>query len=104
MRQIEKTQFQLGETNIAEIEFNLKSRDDIPRLLAGLQHIHVTDPIRLEVFAILDSMIPEQVNRDTGRPGMELWKILVLGVLRLNLNLMTETHFLSHFTLARCNR
>lgn len=86
MRQIEKQQIQLGETSISQIEFDPKSRDDIPQLLAGLQHIYVTAEIRREVFGILEVMIPEGVARDTGRPGMELWKILVMGTLRLNLN------------------
>ncbi|MBI2504240.1 MAG: hypothetical protein HYW07_13525 [Candidatus Latescibacteria bacterium] len=31
-------------------------------------------------------MIPPEVDRTTGRPGMALWRILVLGVVRLNLN------------------
>jgi len=42
------------------------------------------------VFAILQEVIPlgveGQANPDTGRPGMEQWKILVLGVLRQGLN------------------
>ena len=31
-------------------------------------------------------MIPPELDRTTGRPGMALWRILVLGVVRLNLN------------------
>jgi hypothetical protein len=38
------------------------------------------------VFAILASVVPEEVDPDNGRPGMTLWKILVLGTLRLSLN------------------
>ena len=42
------------------------------------------------MFVILEEVIPEGVegkaSPDTGRPGMEQWKILVLGVLRLGLN------------------
>jgi hypothetical protein len=34
----------------------------------------------------LDKLIPAQISREQGRPGMHLWKILVLGTLRLNLN------------------
>ena len=30
----------LGEIAISEIKINLKSRDDIPHLLLGLQHIY----------------------------------------------------------------
>ena len=42
------------------------------------------------MFAILAEVVPAGVNgqadTNTGRPGMEQWKILVLGVLRLGLN------------------
>ncbi len=86
MRQVKDKQFQLGETPISQIKFNLKSRDDIPQLLMGLQYIYVTPKIRKEVFNILETMIPPEVDSNNGRPGMELWKILVLGTLRLNLN------------------
>ena len=63
-----------------------KSRDDIPSLLAGLQYIYVTEPLREDVFKVLATSIGEQVKLHMGRTGMELWKILVLGTLRLNLN------------------
>jgi hypothetical protein len=45
------------------------------------------------VFAILEEVRPERVNgtgkadANNGRPGMEQWTILVLGVLRLGLNI-----------------
>jgi hypothetical protein len=42
--------------------------------------------LRDEVFEILASVVPEEINPAIGRPGMELWKILVLGTLRLSLN------------------
>jgi len=38
------------------------------------------------VFAILEQQIKPGTNKKNGRPGMELWRILVFGVLRLNLN------------------
>ena len=34
----------------------------------------------------LGSVIIAETDPDTGRPGMSLWSILVLGVLRLGLN------------------
>jgi len=52
----------------------------------GLQHIYCTLELRTQVFEILEEMIPEGVDRQTGRPGMELWKIFVLGTVRLNCN------------------
>ena len=43
----------LGQVNISEIELDLSSRDEIPRLLMGLQHIYCTPEVREEVFQIL---------------------------------------------------
>ena len=86
MRQVQSNQLQFGEIDIASIEFDPRSRDDIPQLLRGLQYLYVNESIRVEVFQILETMIPKKVNSNNGRPGMLLWKILVMGVLRLNLN------------------
>ena len=86
MRQIENQQVQFGEMDIASIKIDIRSRDDIPKLLLGLQYIYTTKEIRDKVFNILKKAIPENVDFKNGRPGMNLWKILVLGSLRLNLN------------------
>ncbi len=86
MRAIEPPLWQLGEASIVEVELDPGSRDDIPRLLLGLKHLYITPTLREEVFQVLDELIPEEIDRNTGRPGMALWRILVLGVLRLNLN------------------
>lgn len=86
MRLTKKNQLKLGEIPISEIQFDLKSRDDIPQLLMGLQHLYVTDESREKVFSILEKHINPDVSKTNGRPGMELWTILVMGVLRLNLN------------------
>jgi hypothetical protein len=91
MRQVIDPQLKLGEQDIAAIEFNPKSRDDIPQILRGLQYIYVTPEIRESVFAILAEMLPDGVHgkadASTGRPGMNQWTILVLGTLRLGLNI-----------------
>ncbi len=86
MRKIKALQFKIGEVPISEIQFDPRSRDDIPQLLRGLQHIYMTPSTRREVFGILEEMIPAEVDKANGRPGMELWKVLVLGALRLNLD------------------
>ena len=86
MRQVQANQLQLGEIDIASIKFDPRSRDDIPQLLKGLQYLYVNETIRAEVFQILEALVPEGVNTNNGRPGMLLWNILVMGVLRLNLN------------------
>ena len=86
MRKVKEMQMKLGEVNIADIEFDLRSRDEIPQLLLGLQHIWCTPELREQVFEILEKIVPGDTRADTGRPGMELWKVLVLGTLRLNCN------------------
>ena len=54
--------------------------------MRGLHYLYLTPSLRQAVFHILDEMLPETIDRTTGRPGMVLWQILVMGVLRLNLN------------------
>lgn len=86
MRVVKNPQLQLGGTTIEKIKINLNSRDDIPPLLLGLQHLYTNIELREKVFALLKENINPDTANDTGRPGMDLWNILVFGVLRLNLN------------------
>jgi IS5 family transposase len=83
MRLVDNPQMQL---DISKITFDLKSRDELPQVLRGLQHIYMTPSLREEIFSLLEKNIAPDVDKKNGRPGMELWKILVLGVVRLDLN------------------
>lgn len=75
-----------GQTPIDQIKIDMRARDEIPKLLLGLQHIFCNKELREKVFAILETMVPENIDSKNGRPGMELWKILVMGTIRLNCN------------------
>ncbi len=94
MRRVIIPQLRLGELAIADITLDLKSRDDIPQILRGLQHIYTTPELRSPIFTILEGVLPERqiegktvkADPNNGRPGMTQWQILVLGVLRLGLN------------------
>jgi IS5 family transposase len=99
MRIVKSPQLQIGQVDITGIKLDLKSRDDIPHILLGLQHIYSNEPLREEVFKILEQVKPtrsgkelteeqrdQTVDSNKGRPGMEQWTILVLGALRLGLN------------------
>jgi hypothetical protein len=86
MRVVQATQTQLGDLPIGDITFNLKSRDDIPQLLRGLQYLYINAPLRQRVFDLLEKNIQPDSDHNNGRPGMNLWSILVMGVLRLDLN------------------
>ena len=85
MRQVLNNQIDLGEEDISKVEINLKSRDDIPKLLLGLQSIYADLETREELFKILEQL-QKNTSHKNGRPGMALWRIFVLAMLRLNLN------------------
>lgn len=86
MRKIFDPQLSFGQTPIDQIKFDMRSRDEIPKLLLGLQHIYCNLELRQEVFKLLETMISKETNSKTGRPGMDLWKILVAGTIRINCN------------------
>ena len=85
MRKVIDLQMNFWKKDISNIEFDLQSRDEIPKLLMGLQYIYRTACIREKVFDVLKQIVPKK-SHENGRPGMDLWKILVLGTLRLNCN------------------
>jgi len=86
MRKVIQPQMKVGEIAIPHIEFDLHSRDEVPKLLMGLQSIYSNSEIRDKVFKVLMDLVPENVDPNNGRSGMDLWKILVLGTLRLCCN------------------
>ena len=79
-------QLKIGQSDIAKIKFNPKSRDDIPQVLKGLQYLYLNKRLRESVFKILEKNISPKADKRKGRPGLCLWNILVMGVLRLDLN------------------
>jgi hypothetical protein len=86
MRKVIQPQRKLGQIEISKIEIDLRCRDEIPKVLLGLQHIYCNPGIREKVFKLLQELIPGNISADNGRPGMDLWKILVLGCVRLTCN------------------
>ena len=62
-----------------------ESRDDIPAVLLGLQHLYSHEETREKLFSVLEEHTLPGTNRNVGRPGMELWRILVMGVLKQGL-------------------
>ena len=85
MRVVKQAQSSFGQTNIAEIRIDPRSRDDIPAVLKGLQYIYINPGIRDKVFALLETSLDSAARQDTGRPGMELWKVFVLATVKLGL-------------------
>lgn len=72
-------------TPIEKIRLPLKSRDELPPILAGLQWIWMHPTLKAEILALLEAAVLAD-KKATGRTGMNLWQILVLGVVRLGLD------------------
>ena len=85
MRQRFEQQMNLRTVAIADVKFPLKSRDELPPVLKVLQYIFVTSGLNEKVFSLLEKKIIAD-KKKTGRPGMDLWHILVLAVVRHTLS------------------
>lgn len=86
MRHTLHPQLEIGACQIADIQINPKSRDDIPAILIGLQHLYTDEGLRGCLFDLLEREVLPDVDLDNGRPGMHLWAILVMAVLKQGLN------------------
>lgn len=78
-----ETQFKLGQVSLNKIKLDYKSRDDITKLLLGIQHIFNNKELMMQIFQILKDKI---TIKSIGRSGMSLWRILILGLLRQVIN------------------
>ena len=96
MRKRFEQQLSIGGISISEVEIDKRSRHQLPQLMSGLQYIFVTPDLNERVFEVLEDKILKG-KKDTGRLGMSLWEILVLGAVRLNLDTDYDTlHDLSN--------
>ena len=62
MRNVINPQMLLDGVDIGAIDLTTKSRDDIPQILRGLQHIYTEPGLRERVFAILQEVLPNRVR------------------------------------------
>jgi hypothetical protein len=85
MRQPYSPQPDLNIVPIEQIVLPRKSRDELPPILAGLQWLWMHPTLKAEILGLLEARVLAG-KRATGRTGMELWQILVLGVVRLGLD------------------
>ena len=85
MRKLGRFEPMLGRAEIGGIQIDVKSRDDIPAILLGLQGLYLNEAVREAVFELLLDRFGEDRDLKVGRPGMELWTVLVLAVLKQGL-------------------
>jgi IS5 family transposase len=102
MRQRFEQQQTIGIIPISDIQFPLRSRDELPPVLRALQYIFITPELNKQVFELLEEKICKD-KKQTGRKGMDLWHILVLSTIRhaLNTNWDRLEHIANHDTLVR---
>ena len=102
MRHPFQTQPDLQITPIEKIRLPLRSRDELPPILAGLQWIWMHPTLKTDILARLEAKILAG-KKATGRTGMDLWQILVLGVVRLGLDADWDRmeHIANYDTLVR---
>jgi IS5 family transposase len=102
MRQRFSPQPDLHLIPIEKIQLPARSRDELPPILAGLQWIWTQPALKADLFALLEAKILAG-KKATGRTGMDLWQILVLGVVRLGLDADWDRleHIANYDTLVR---
>ena len=86
MRKTFEVQYELGALPIEKIKINTKSRHELPPVLVALQNIYCDKEISEKIFKLMwDKLCAGK--KKTGRPGLNLWQILVLGIVRLTQDL-----------------
>ncbi len=102
MRKTFDPQLHLGSIPIEEVVIPLRSRHEVPAIARALQAIYCNPAINEKIFSILSAKIIDN-KQQTGRPGMDLWYILVLGILRLatNANYDELEHYANYDSLIR---
>jgi len=86
MRKRYEIQQSLGTIPIGEVSISTKSRHELPAILRALQHIFNNSGLRETILGLLEESIQKDKRR-TGRQGMSLWEIFVMGVVRLGMDL-----------------
>jgi hypothetical protein len=82
MRSNFQIQPQLNIVPIEKIQIPTNSRDQLAPTLLALQWIYSTPEISRQIFELLEAKILPGTSKDKGRPGLDLWQILVLGIVR----------------------
>jgi hypothetical protein len=88
---------------IEKIRIPTNSRDQLAPILLALQWIYSTPEISRQIFELLEAKILPGKSKDKGRPGLDLWQILVLGIVRnaRNCDYDELEDLASHHTLIR---
>lgn len=87
MRKKIENQLFFGQKSIETLVLDPRSRDDIPKILLGLKEIYLNKALLNEILSLIEQSLEKKINLYNGRPGMDLWKLFVMGTLRLGADL-----------------
>jgi hypothetical protein len=76
----------MGQTPIDEIYINPKIKNALCQLFAALKEVYCNSEYNEKIFSIIEKYLPK-VDRNNGRPGMNMWTIFVLGQVRMCMNM-----------------
>lgn len=79
-------QQRIDRPGILAIRLNPRSRDEMVKLIRGLQGVYADEGTRQAILDLIARDVIQGVRRDTGRPGLDLWSIFVLLAARTALN------------------
>ena len=102
-RQFRPEQMELGEVPSEDIYINPRSRDDVPKILRGIRSLVSNPEFRSGLEMLIATGFLPGSDSGQGRPGIDLWRIFVLGVLKqgLGCDFGRLMHHANHDTLAR---
>jgi transposase, IS5 family len=97
MRKRFESQLTLGCTPIEEVKIPTKTRSHMAALMEAIKYIYVHPEWNERIFSILSQKILKGKRR-TGRSGMTLWEIFVLGQVRLCMNTSyDQLHYMANY-------
>ena len=85
MRQIFTHQISLDHVPIEDIQLDVNSRDPLVAFLFGIQSILTNNAACKKLTALLKTHNPE-VSKHRGRPGMNVWVVVLLAAIKQELN------------------
>lgn len=54
----------------------------MPAVLKALQYVYVTLELNEKIFTLLEKKVCKDIDKNNRRPWMDLWRVLVLSVVR----------------------
>lgn len=89
-------QLTLGSTPIHEVKIPSKTRSHMAALMEAIKYIYITPEWNRKIYNLLSEKL-QKGKKETGRTGMSLWEIFVLGQVRLCMNTSyDELHFMAN--------